>query len=89
MTFLDPWPLSKYQVSFKKLLLAQQENQLVLDYHTGLFSNPTDNINFAQLFSHTFSCISRTFCALANKSSSAASSFVLAALAKKSKEGQI
>ena len=44
MTYLDPWPLSKYQVSFKKLLLAQQENQLVLDYHTGLFSNPTDNI---------------------------------------------
>ena len=87
MTFLDPWPLSKYQVSFKKLLLAQQENQLVLDYHTGLFR--TLLTIFAQLFSHTFSCISRTFCALANKSSSAASSFVSAALAKKSKEGQI
>ena len=88
MTYLDPWPLSKYQVSFKKLLLAQQENQLVLDYHTRLFRTLL-TIIIAQLFSHTFSCISRTFCALANKSSSAASSFVSAALAKKSKEGQI
>ena len=50
MTCLDPWPLSKWQVSFKKLLLAQQENQLVLDYQTGLFLNPTDNIRTTDNF---------------------------------------